>query len=798
MLLKELDAARNRNAWYASELELARKAGYVPNSSLSPTLDSRAAETFDDDDKPLIEALLAMRTELANVQASVDKQAVLAAKQIAEAERQRDAAIQEAVYAKAKLAGLGGSATSTPQLDRDLDHDDRVGESSRKLANALNTQKELQNKIERMSQELEAEKKARSLADDTANAAQKRMADLETYKQQNSLELERLRGELHQAQKECRKQAVQAAEAVATLQLLRVEKDELHRKVEESTSSSKDQEDTFESLRRAVVASAETKAVLERMLEEEKSLRAQAEAKLAKLKSEHEARTAELVVATQRLRDAEEAAEQHANEARLHQQAVVTGLDKISARSVGTSNNKADTERIAALQGQLDTANALVRKYQQEADKASDRLRSAEERIAGLEAYQEQASREGVSIRRQLQAAMRDTQTLQAANSDLKHQLANQQLEANAITVQHNTLKDLLAERGISPTSAVRSRGLNSPRQGSPEQERLQHLEQELAAAHAAHEETKNTLEAQAQEAEEQAQEAEAQYREKLAQLENDYLSAVQYVKGTEKMLKQLTEQLARFKTENARLKEQLVELEDKIADDAQNAKNVPAEWEAERQTLQGKIESLQSELQSSSAKLDSQMQAIRQELADARRERDNASQNADEASRLLNSSKKDLEQLQQENVLLERRAQDAEQKVTLLLDQVETSVDTYRRRSKQRLPSLQSDSSNVPAPAAPTNGTGHVRQVSSEAGSLYDAPGNARDSTALDNLANELETLRSHWEATNKNYRLSNTFDFEPNTPTRKEDVGLGLSESLADWRKRLDEDPQGPGAAK
>jgi hypothetical protein len=795
MLLKELDAARNRNAWYASELELARKAGYVPNSSLSPTLDSRAAETFDDEDKPLIEAMLAMRTELANVQASVDKQAVLAAKQIAEAERQRDAAIQEAVYAKAKLAGLGGSATSTPQLDRDLDRDDRVGETSRKLANALKTQKELQNQLERMSQELEAERRARKLADDTTSAAQKRMADLETYKQQNSLELERLRGELHQAQKESRQQAVEAAEAVAAVQLLNVERDELHRKVEESTSSSKDHDETFESLRRAVVASAETKTVLERMLEEEKSLRAQAEAKLTTLKAEHEARTAELVVATQRLRDAEETAEQHANEARLHQQAVVAGLEKISARSVGTTANKGDADRIAALQSQLAAANALVRKYQQDADTASDRLRSAEERIAGLEAYQEQASREGVSIRRQLQAAMRDTQTLQAANSDLKHQLANQQLEANAITVQHTTLKDLLAERGISPTSAARSRGLSSPRQSSPDQERLQHLEQELAAAHAAHEETKSTLETQAQEAEAQAQEADAQYREKLAQLENDYLSAVQYVKGTEKMLKQLKDQLSRFKTENSHLKEQLVELEDKIADDARNAKNVPAGWEAEREALQNKIDMLQNELQSSSAKLDSQMQAVRQELADARRERDNASHSAEEVSRLLNSSKKDLEQLQQENALLERRAQDAEQKVTLLLDQVETSVDTYRRQSKQRLPSLQSDASNIPAPAVvPTNGFGHARQVSSETESLYDGPGNARDSTALDNLANELETLRSHWEATNKNYRLSNTFDFEPaTTPTRKEEVGLGLSESLADWRKRLDDDPQG-----
>jgi hypothetical protein len=70
----------------------------------------------------------------------------------------------------------------------------------------------------------------------------------------------------------------------------------------------------------------------------------------------------------------------------------------------------------------------------------------------------------------------------------------------------------------------------------------------------------------------------------------------------------------------------------------------------------------------------------------------------------------------------------------------------------------------------------------------------------ALDSLATELETLRSHWENTNKNYRLSNTFDFEDRTPTARGpndgliavNVGDGLSGSLADWRKRLDQDEE------
>ncbi|KAL0937587.1 kelch domain-containing protein [Colletotrichum truncatum] len=786
-LLKELDTARNRNAWYASELELARKAGYVPNASLSPVLDSRAAETFDDEDKPLIEALLAMRTELANVQASIDKQAVLAAKQIAEAEKQRDSAIQEAVYAKAKLAAqVGGSVASTPQLDGERDVDDRSTEISRKLATALNYQKDLQAQMEMLKSELEAEKRARQLADDTTNASQKRMSELESYKTMTSTELEQLKAELHMVQKEAREQAVQYTEAMASVQFLKVEKEDFEKKYNESVGNSKEQNDTFDSLREAMAASAEMKSHLESKLEEERSQREKLESKLNKLKAEHETRTAELVAATQRLRDAEELAEKHANEARTHRQAVLAGFDKVSTRDLG-ADTKADSEKLKALQGQLNAANALVKKYQQEADSAADKLRTAEERIAGLEVYQEQSSREGVAIRRQLQAALRDTQSLQAKNSDLKHQLQNQQLETNAMTVQHNTLKDILVERGISPTNMARTRSIGSPRVNTPEQARIRDLEDQLTAATTAHEESSQRAAAQ-QEA------TEAAYREKLTQLENDYQSAVHYVKGTEKMLKQLKEQLARYKTENTRLKSEIEELEERVEASASNVGGAaPANWESERHILQEKIESLEEDLQASTEKLENQLNAVRKELDETKKQREGALKDAEEASRKLGANRRDLEELQQENALLERRAQDAEQKVSLLLDQVESSVDSYRRQSRQA-PSMTSE-----ATVGGTNGNSisHQRQDSSDADSNYGGVSggvDGRNSTALDNLANELETLRTHLEATNKNYRLSNTFDFEGTaTPTRKdEEVGLGLSESLADWRKRLDVDEQ------
>ncbi|EAA36526.3 hypothetical protein GE21DRAFT_2107 [Neurospora crassa] len=794
VLLKELDAARNRNAWYASELELARKAGYVPTASMSPALDQRAAETFDDEDRPLIEALLAMRTELANVQNSVDKQAVLAAKQIAEAERQRDAAIQEAIYAKAKLAAQGGSARSTPQLDMDKDGNDRVGEMSRKLAQALSIQKDLQDQVDRLKIDLDAEKKARKLADDTASAAQKRMADLEHYKQKNSGEVEQLKAEMHMLQRQAREAEVAASEFESTAQMLRLEKDELENKYNEAVGNSKQSVETFQSLREAVAATTEMRETLERKLDEERALREEVEATLNKLKAEREVQAAELATITQRLRDAEERAERHANEARVHRQAVLAGLDKLPTMENRNLGN-GEIDRTSALQGQLSAANALVRKYQQEADSASDKLRIAEERIAGLEAYQEQASREGVSIRRQLQSALRETQSLQAANSDLKQQLAKQQLETNAVLVQHNTLKDILTERGISPTSVNRHSRLGSPREGSPEAMRLRELEQQLAAAQAAHEETKAS-------AAKQAQEAETTYRDKLAQLDNDYQSAVHYVKGTEKMLKQLKEQLTRYKTENSRLKEQIVELEDKVGGET-GGTGAPADWETERESLQGQVSELQAELQRTASQLDQQLKSLREELEDVRQERDSAAHASDDASRRLEATKKDLEELQHENALLERRARDAEQKVSTLLDQVEMSVDNYRRRSRQ-VPNEAIGAAVTPV--GPSNEIGHVRHESSEAESLYGPGPDARDSVALDHLTSELETLRSRWETNSKNYRHSNAFDFEglgtptASLPNQKSDGTLGLSESMADWRKKnfddshLDDDEHPP----
>jgi hypothetical protein len=68
----------------------------------------------------------------------------------------------------------------------------------------------------------------------------------------------------------------------------------------------------------------------------------------------------------------------------------------------------------------------------------------------------------------------------------------------------------------------------------------------------------------------------------------------------------------------------------------------------------------------------------------------------------------------------------------------------------------------------------------------------------ALDSLANELEALRTHWESTNRNYRLSTQLDLD-RTPTKETSEGpTVMNDSLAEWRRRLDEEERTGASSK
>ncbi|KAI4284968.1 MAG: hypothetical protein L6R38_001035 [Xanthoria sp. 2 TBL-2021] len=788
-LNKQLDVVRSQNAWYASELALAKKAGYQQNSSQSP-LDERA---FNDQEQPLIEALIAMRAQLAEVQQSVDSRVNAAGEQVALVEHQRDVAVREAAYAKAKLAALGGSHVGTPSseaMSKDLDAEDRSNDLGRKLAAALASQNELRVTISSMTADIETERRGRELAEATAETAQTRAREVqEVY---HPRELESLRKELHQLAMTHRDEAAQRAEAHARVGILESDKEDLSRRLNEALENTQQHTTIFDSLREAVSASNDKATHLERKLDEERGQREIIDQKLLQLRSEHEERTAELESTTRKLRDAEELAETHANESRKHREVILGGLDKIGTRDLGASTSAAVDERVALLQQQIEDSHELVRKNQSDADIATEKLRRAEERIAVLEAHQEQSSREALMIRKQLQEAVQESQTHQTRYSEAQRALEFHQHDASALLIQHNVLKELLEERPEKPRS----------RPSTPEQNRMRDLEEQLENSLQSQTEMKADYEAR-------EQEADKMYREKLELLENDYQSAVGYVKGTEKMLKHMKDELSKYKVELNKHRKQNQRLQEEL-DGAQHSRSIEpeaaAEWEQERQSLRREIDEMQASVKDSVGQLERQMEEMQQELYNAQEERDHYRQGNQQYQQQLaqtaQQAHRDLEQLKSENSMLESRALDAENKVTLLLDQVGNSVTNYRRQSQQMNGHHRNISTNStatmgpPEPVTANNAGAPQRPMHSQSNSVATdatfAGGSDRNSMALDHLASELENLRTHWEGTHRNYRLSSQFDFERTPTSASTTGGPGMSESLANWRKRLEEEDE------
>ncbi len=809
-LIKELEATKSRNAWYASELALARKAGYQTSGSSSPMFDERAANQLGEEDRPLIEAFLAMRAELGKMQQAVEQQAVATAKQVAEIEHQRDAAVSEAAYARAKLAAHSGSAHGTPQPDSARDSDDgaeRTTDISRRLALALAAQSEHKTRLEVATSELQAEKRARELAEESAEAAQKRLDGITQGR--NPMDLEALRSELHEAQIRVRDETAQRARAEEKLSMSQVDRDEISQKYEETSNRLQEHISSLGALQAAVAASSEKASTLERHLEQEREQKESLERKLINLRAEHEERTTELESTARRLRETEELAETHAKEAATHREALVNGLSRATHVEGPPPRDAAMEQRILVLQQSADRAHSLAKNNQEAADLAAQKLRSAEERIAGLEAYQEQSNREALQIRRQLQSAVKEVQSAQAENREVKAQLENHQRDATALAIQHGALKDVLSERSLHSSESRRSPLFDnhSPgsRLGTPDQNRLRELEQQLQLSLKAHEEAKSAFDSR-------EQEADRQYREKLEQLENDYQSAVHYVKGTEKMLKRMKDELSKYKSQNTRLQSELESVRGERS--GSQSEDDAARLAAERDGLQRSLEDIQKQTGLHISTLESQLSSIRAELAAAQAERDQHRLNHEELSKSAQQTRSELTQLKSENSMLENRAMDAEQRVTMLLDQVGQSVGNYRRQSQihQGAPpnvnvngnhdrqSIQSASSLLPSGS-------RERADSSSQDELFT---DNRGSLALDSLASELDALKSRWESTSRSYRLSNQFDFEK-TPT-KDNSGSGgggggtggvggggggggaeLSENLANWRKRLEDEERG-----
>lgn len=774
-LVKELEAARSKNAWYESELALAKKSGYRSSSLDSPTspFDDKTANAFGDEEKPLLEALLRMRAELVRVQQSLETQSTSAAERMAQIEKEKEAAVSEALYARTQLSN---NVSTGPGDARGFA---RLDDTNRRLASTLNAHNDLKMQIQSLSQSLAAERQARETAEASAEAAHSRATTLDSHKKWSSTEIESLRAQLSEAQRDARDLSERHAEAYSSSRSLDVEKQELTTKLNAAQEAQKNHIGVLTALRAAVQASNEKSGLIERQLEQERQQRSTAEQKLTQLRAEHETRMAELESATKSLRDTQDLAESHASEARTHREAVLAGLGSTVSRDYDPSD--ANDERVSILQQQVEEAGARAQQLKEHADGESYRRRRAEERIAGLEAFQEQQNRESLGLRKQLQGATRDHVTLHGSHAELQQQLQKHKLDITAWEMHHESLKNVLGDRGVDTSDFPRD--ASELQLSTNNNKRIQQLEEQIEAGNRSQDEMRQTYEIREQELR-QTRDAEYRALEKECQQMRNGIEKFNTIAST--MKKELDKQ----KEKNRTLREELDQEKHSrsVSNDGQHQS--AAEFENERSKLRQLVDNLQTRLQKSQSEYDSQVR----ELQSAMSERDHHQQQNQQLQRQLASSRQastELENLRAENQELRTRTTASEKKVQSLLDTVGSSVNNYRRQS-QSMPDL------------PNGPVGHTRGISSNSiggDSNYSThsttnglDGNRNSLAQMEAMMNELDSIRGDFERQRQEYsgnRLSTGSMLEGPGPTAggsalEEDESSAKVHSLADMRRR------------
>jgi vacuolar-type H+-ATPase subunit I/STV1 len=382
---------------------------------------------------------------------------------------------------------------------------------------------------------------------------------------------------------------------------------------------------------------------------------------------------------------------------------------------------------------------------------------------------------------------MRDVQLSEAERTELRQQHERLRLESNAFEVQLKTLRNLLDERGVNPVDSRRSRVLDSPnsRFGTPEFNRVRELEQQVDSMTKAHEEMRSMFE-------EREHEVSKDWEEKLQALHNDHQAAVKYLRGTEKMLSKMKQELDRYKSTNLKLEEELTQARQDKRSPTNEANH--AQWDAERTALRSELDKSRENMEATVSRFETQLSKLQSDLASARADAETATNATKQAEHQAAQFQADLDSLRRQYTQTEERAREAESRVQMFLDQFETSVDNYRRQSQ------------VPVENAhPTHSRHYAHDSVASAESLYshndgsstpeanNRPSSSatRNSMALDNLASELDALRSHWETTNKAYRLSDRFDFERMPDNDNTDL-----DELSQWRKKVESDDRSQAA--
>lgn len=640
---------------------------------------------------------------------------------MAENERIRDAAFQEAAFCRAKLSAY--EADSRNDVSR-LDNE-RASELEKQVSRALQDRSALEKKVAELNEALAADGRLREQAEE-------RVADLSQRAQQAEADLERKVAEHGDLEEQ---HAITAAELRATAERLiafstnqgsRESDPAITAELAELRGSRDRHLRALEQTQLALkAASARADAVEEQWRRGNDQLQ-RLQADHLDLGRELEAKIAEVDVARAQLLDVENKFTKSREEADALRALTTGSLGELldyhrDMQADEERIGRAAAEKVRALQSEAESLREMLQGANHRYEEAQNDLARERKRVRTFESEQMALRSQVSGIRSQLATALADVARARKEIADKETELRESSRTVMDSELRFKMFRNYLSESGVvldeeevaangsgsklyeveaklaerTRDQEILNRQLrNAQEQSQAAEERVAALSAELARAR-----ERRGLDgdddSRVAETERKLAEAEAAHQAKLQVLEQDYRTAIMCVRGTEKILKKLREELAKQKGLNTSLQNELEGVRSgseggskvrppngrvtPMSDDGQESVLRAQLVEAQRQTqrltaenqdlhrrldlLQGDLDRLRRELDNLQHEADQRMSRI--DMLEDENERLESSLGA-----LHQGNQESLaEQLQRENMALRRDNEQLQQRIGLLLD---------------------------------------------------------------------------------------------------------------------------------
>ena len=532
------------------------------------------------------------RAAIANtlLQTLVVENARVASERIAEAERMRSAAIQEAAYSRAKLAAYeSGTAADIAKLERE-----RSAELERQLA-AAGAERALQERRAAEAEEqLELQTTLREQAEARAEDAQRRADSLEDAHERVRRDHADLQERHESHALTLREQSERLVQQSSLSQQLSADQSSAQHIIDELRASRDEHVAALEQAQKALSAAAQRSEEMEAHWARARDDAARLQQEIHDLRGELEQRISDAEMANARLEEVENSWAKEREEADTLRALTNNSLSKLldSHRELRSDEDRAargHNEKLTAMEMESTSLRKMLKEAGQRVTDAQATLQDQQKRNAMLETDQSALRAQLVSVRAQLSASLADAGRTRSELSQKELELQDKIRQASDAELRLSVLKTYLADQGVM----VDEDKMTS--ENGDHTIRAHELESQLEERTRAHEQTLRELDnlkrshdqleshagklstqldrvrssqspssndsdpdSRVAAVERKLAEVEQNHRERLTQMEGDYQTAVNYAKGTERMLGRLKDELHKQRDINADLKTEL------------------------------------------------------------------------------------------------------------------------------------------------------------------------------------------------------------------------------------------------